>query len=53
MLGAAGVLGVMAGMASSFLARRLPARAEAVETAAGIMLLAGFALVGWALPVMM
>jgi hypothetical protein len=53
MLGAAGVLGVMAGMASSFLAKWSPARAEAVQTAAGIMLLGGFALVGWALPVMM
>jgi uncharacterized membrane protein len=53
MLGAAGVFGVIAGMAGSFLASWLPARAEAVQTAAGIVLLGGFALVGWAMPVMM
>lgn len=53
MLGAAGVIGVMAGMAGSFLATWVPARAQAVQTAAGIMLLGGFALIGWAMPVMM
>jgi hypothetical protein len=53
MLGAAGVFGVMAGMAGSFFASWLPARAETIQTVAGIILLGGFALVGWAMPVMM
>jgi hypothetical protein len=53
MLGAAGVFGVIAGMGSSFFARWLPAHAEAVQTAAGILLLGGFALVGAAMPVML
>jgi hypothetical protein len=53
MLGVAGVFGVMAGMAGSFFAGWLPTRAEAIQTAAGIILLGGFALVGWAMPVMM
>jgi hypothetical protein len=53
MLGAAGVFGVMAGMAGSFFASRVPNRAETIQTAAGIVLLGGFALVGWAMPVMM
>lgn len=53
MLGAAGVLGVMVGMASASLARWLPAHTKAVQTAAGVMLLGGFALVGWAMPVML
>jgi hypothetical protein len=53
MLGVAGVFGVMAGTASSFFARWLPAHAEAVQTAAGMLLLGGFALMGWAMPVML
>ncbi len=53
MLGAAGVFGVMAGMAGACLVGWLPAHARAVQTAAGLMLLGGFALVGWAMPVML
>ncbi len=57
MLAAAGVLGVMAGMASAYLARWLPAHGQAhgqaVETVAGLMLLGGFALVGSAMPVVL
>jgi hypothetical protein len=53
MLGAAGVFGVMAGMISACLPRWLPAYAEAVQTAAGLMLLGGFALMGSAMPVML
>lgn len=53
MLGAAGVFGVIAGTVSACLPRWLPAHAQAVQTAAGLMLLGGFALVGWAMPVML
>jgi hypothetical protein len=53
MLAAAGVLGVMAGMTSAYLARWLPSRGQAIETVAGLMLLGGFALVGSAMPVIL
>ncbi len=53
MLAAAGVLGVMAGMASAYLARWLPAHGPAVETVAGLMLLGGFALMGSAMPMIL
>lgn len=53
MLATAGVLGVMAGMASAYLARWLPAHGQAVETVAGLMLLGGFALMGSAMPMIL
>jgi hypothetical protein len=52
MVGAAGLLVVMIGSVVACLSKRFPARTETVETFAGYLLLAGFALIGCALPVM-
>jgi len=52
MLGAAGLFSVMTGSVAAYLSERFPAHVEAVETAAGILLLGGFALIGGALPTM-
>ncbi|HZT27213.1 MAG TPA: hypothetical protein VFA57_16060 [Pseudolabrys sp.] len=38
------------GVASASIAARLPARAEAIETISGFLLIAGLALIGSALP---
>lgn len=50
MVGLAGSLSVMAGGVVAFLSVRFPAHVEALETAAGIMLIGGFALASCALP---
>jgi hypothetical protein len=50
MLGAAGLLSITAGAIVAYLAERFPAQVAAMETAAGAMLLGGFALMGCALP---
>jgi len=52
MLAAAGLLNVITGVTAACLARRWPAHAQRIETAAGALLLGGFALVGWAMPAM-
>ena len=52
MVGSAGLLIVTIGSVVACIAKRFPAHAETVETAAGVLLLCGFALVGCALPVM-
>lgn len=52
MLPAAGLLSVIAGVVGACLARRWPAHAQRIETAAGALMLGGFALVGWAMPAM-
>ena len=52
MVGVAGLLIVTIGSVVACLAQRLPAHVETVETAAGFLLLGGFALIGCALPVM-
>jgi hypothetical protein len=52
MLAAAGLFSVITGVAAGCLARRWPAHGKSIETAAGTLLLGGFALVGWAMPVM-
>lgn len=43
-------LGRLLGAASAYIAARLPARAEAIETISGFVLIAGLALIGSALP---
>jgi hypothetical protein len=50
MLGIAGLLGVVAGGVLAYFAERLPAHTEFLETAAGILVLGGFALAGYAMP---
>jgi len=52
MFAAAGLFSVIAGAVAACLARRWPVHAQAIETAAGALLLGGFALVGWAMPAM-
>jgi hypothetical protein len=52
MIGTAGVLVATIGTVVACLAKRFPAYTETVETAAGFLLLGGFALVGCALPTM-
>ena len=41
------------GVVTAYLAERLPARAEAIETGAGFLLIGGFMLIGSALPVVL
>jgi len=52
MVGAAGLLTVTIGTVVACLSKRFPPHTETVETAAGFLLLGGFALMGCALPVM-
>jgi hypothetical protein len=52
MFAAAGLFSVISGAVAASLAQRWPVRAQAIETAAGTLLLGGFALVGWAMPAM-
>lgn len=52
MYAALGFAIVMFGAVAAYLSGRFPADAEAVETAAGILLIGGFALIGCALPAM-
>jgi hypothetical protein len=52
LLGAAGLLIATIGAVVACLAKRFPAHTETAETAAGFLLLGGFALIGCALPVM-
>ncbi len=50
MLGIAGLLSVMAGGAIAYFAERFPGYTEALETAAGVLVIGGFALATSALP---
>ena len=52
MVAVAGLLSAITGVVASCLARRWPAHTQTIETAAGALLLGGFALVGWAMPAM-
>ena len=52
MLAIAGFFSVITGVTAACVARRWPAHAQNIETAAGALLLGGFALVGWAMPAM-
>ena len=52
MIGAVGMLIVTIGSILACTAKRFPGHMDTVATAAGVLLLSGFALVGCALPVM-
>ena len=52
MIGATGLVSVIAGAVVAYFADRFPIRAETIETGAGILLIGGFALVGCMLPMM-
>jgi hypothetical protein len=52
MIGIAGLLIATIGGGIACVSHRFPAHVEAIETAAGVLLLGGFALIGCALPVM-
>lgn len=47
---AMGLLSIVIGAAVAYAAERFPAYVEALETGAGVLLIAGFALAGFALP---
>jgi dipeptide/tripeptide permease len=53
MVGAMGLLSVMAGAVGGYLSERFPGYVEALETGAGVLLIGGFALAGCALPVIL
>ena len=53
MIGALGMFSVLNGAVVAYLAERFPAHAEALRTCAGIMLIGGLALSGYALPVIL
>lgn len=48
-----GLLGVAAGAGVAWLSERFPAYTEALETGAGVILIAGLALASQALPVLL
>jgi hypothetical protein len=52
MLAIAGLFSVITGVVGACFAGQWPARAQNIETAAGALLLGGFALFGWAMPAM-
>jgi hypothetical protein len=53
MVGAVSMLSVAAVALVAYVSERIPARAETLETVAGIMLLGGFAAIGCTLPSML
>jgi hypothetical protein len=53
MIGLAGLLSVAAGGAIAYLSPRFPAHIEMLETATGLLLIAGFALAGCGLPTLL
>ncbi len=53
MLGIVSLIKVTFGAATAYVAERLPARAEMIETCAGFLLIGGFALIGSALPIVL
>ena len=50
MVGILGLLSVVAGAAIAYLADRFPARLEALQTGAGVLMIGGFALASSGLP---
>ena len=52
MVGTLGLLSMAAGAATAYVARSWPAYIAAIETAAGVLLIGGLALTGYALPAM-
>ncbi len=53
MVGIVGLLSVTIGAVVAYASERFPAHVEALETGAGFLLLSGFALTGYALPVVL
>lgn len=53
MIAGVGLLNVVIGVAIAYVAERLPGRTELLETGAGLLLIAGLALSGCALPAML
>ena len=53
MLGIVSLINVTFGAVTAYVAGRFPARAEAIETGAGFLLIGGFALIGSALPIVL
>lgn len=53
MLGIVSLINVTFGAVAAYVAKRLPARAEMIETCAGFLLIGGFALIGSALPIVL
>jgi hypothetical protein len=52
MVSLVGLLSVTGGGVVAYAAERFPVHVETIETAAGVLLLGGFALIGCALPAM-
>lgn len=52
MVSIAGLLSVAGSAAAAYFADRLSLRVDTIETAAGVFLIGGFALIGCALPAM-
>ncbi len=50
MLGIAGLLSVIAGSVIAYFSTRFPRYIEAMETAAGLLVIGGFALATYAIP---
>jgi hypothetical protein len=50
MVGIAGLITVIAGGIAAYLSERFPAHVEVLETAAGVMVIAGFTLAGFSMP---
>jgi hypothetical protein len=53
MVGIVGLLSVTIGAVVAYASDRFPAHVESLETGAGFLLLSGFALTGYALPVVL
>jgi len=52
MVGLAGLLSAMAGGVIAYFSARFPSQIETLETVAGVMVIAGFALASCSLPTM-
>ena len=50
MLGLAGLISVIVGGVIAYIAERYPARIDLLQTVGGLLLIAGFGLVGWGWP---
>jgi hypothetical protein len=53
MVGIVGLLSVTVGAVVAYASERFPAHVETLETGAGFLLISGFALTGFALPVVL
>jgi len=53
MLGIVSLIKATFGAVTAYVAERLPARTEMIETCVGFLLIGGFALIGSALPIVL